>query len=108
MRAIFPELCSIDFGDALMTVSIASWNFNRELQYDPQWAYIPISPMHIVLTQYLARMSQGALMTSDGISSMFQCLPLAVDDCKDIFGFSASYAMALPVLPKIPQQSHEE
>ena len=74
MRAIFPEICSLEFGNALMTVSIASWNLNREMHYDPQWAYIPISPMHIVLTQYLARMPQDTFIASlDGISSMFQC-----------------------------------
>src|SRR5450759_629581 len=91
-----------------MTAAVASWNFNRDMQYDPRWTYLPISTMHIVLIQYLARMSQDALTKTDGISSMFQVLSLAIDDCSSNFGFSLSYVMALPRLPVIPQQSHEE
>ena len=106
MRASFPETCSIEFGDAFMAISIASWNFNRDMQYDPRWAYLPISPMHILLTQHLALMSKEAMLSCDGISSMFQCVSLSLDDNENNLGFSSSFANAiLPTLPVIPQHS---
>jgi len=108
LRAAFLEQCSFEFGDALMTISVAAMNFNRNMQYDPRWAYLPISSMHIVLTQHLARLPREQLISSDGISSMFQCLPLAIDDCENNFGLSKSFADAiLPTLPVIPQRSHD-
>ena len=106
MRAVFPEMCSLQFGDALMTALIASWNFNREMHYDPRWAYLPISPMHIVLTQHLALLPKDHLSTLNGVSSMFLCLPLALDDFEHS-GFTQSFADALPALPSIPQQAQD-
>ena len=82
-RASFPELCGPDYGDAFCTLWQTKWNFECEMQFDPRWVYIPISAMHISLTQHLV----------DDLPSSFVCLPLALFDCSNEFGFTTDFMM---------------
>ena len=103
IRAIFPEVITVDSGINLTLASIAGWNFNRELQYDPRWAYLPFSPMDIILTQYIALMpSEYFIITTErSISSIFHALPLSLDDCSECFGLTPAFAEARTTLPTI-------
>jgi hypothetical protein len=51
-RAAFPKACAPAFGLALQTVIVAGVNSDCELIYDSQWTFLPISTMHIIVTQF--------------------------------------------------------
>ena len=73
VRAAFPEKIGLDSGVYLMLSITTNWNFNRELQFDPRWAYIPISTMHIALTQHIALMTSANIFHSpSSLANMFQ------------------------------------
>ncbi|KAK8935042.1 hypothetical protein KSP39_PZI013968 [Platanthera zijinensis] len=102
-RAICPETISLEGGNLLLHAVVAQINFRGELQFDPRWAYLPISGMHIILTQYLALFpTDGITPSPTSLSTMFHILPLSIDDCDDEFGLTTAFGQSLPQLPEIP------
>ena len=101
-RAVFPEKCGFAFGHSLDTAHVAKWNFDQELQYDPRWAYLPISVTSIILTQHIALKGFDFLNERDGASMMFRILPLSLYDCQGEFGLTSGFSDACPAPVTIP------
>ena len=86
---------------------MAGVNFDRKLMYDSQWGFLPISTMHIIVTQLLVTIPSQCVETSAmaDVASMFQLLPMSKWDCDEVFGMKKSFYDALPKLPDIAEAS---
>lgn len=106
LRMIFPEKCSLNMGLSLLLSCCTNWNFQREQQFDERWAYLPISPLHLSMTQYIAlhgKRSNG----NDGtgiLKNYFHLLPLAKDDGIDVCGLAKSFLKVSPTVTNVPQE----
>ena len=112
LRAIYPEKCSLEFGNALLQASIVSWNIKRDHQYDGHStsAYLPISSLYISLTQDFGLRSPSNINLvngQQGIQTFFTLLPLALGDCDGEFGLTDSLLNAQPSLPCISEKQRE-
>ena len=99
--------CAPAFGLALQTAIVPGVNFDRKLMYDSQWGFLPISTMHIIVTQLLVTIPSQCVETSAmaDVASMFQLLPMSKWDCDEVFGMKKSFYDALPKLPDIAEAS---
>jgi hypothetical protein len=109
-RPAFPKACAPAFGLALQTAIVAGVSFYCELMYDSQRAFLPISTMHIIVTQLLATIPSQFVEASAtaGLASMFWLLPMSKQDCDEVFGMTKSFYDALPKLPDIAEASHPD
>ena len=93
LRLIFPEKLCMKSSMSLLLAGCTEWNFNRELQFDKRWAFLPMSPIHICLTQYIAINSKE---NGTGVSRMFHKLPLSLSDGIGVCGLAESFFKAAP------------
>ena len=97
LRLIFPEKLCLRSSMSLLLAGCTEWNSsslsNRELQFDKRWAFLPMSPIHICLTQHLALNSKE---NGTGVSRIFHKLPLSLNDTIGVCGLAESFFEAAP------------
>lgn len=101
LQASFPKSFGVSFGDVSTKALKCGWNFHREVLFNDNWTYLPISTMHIILTQDLALQSKSHLSSTSRVCTMLCPLSLSLSNCDKEFGMTTSYFDSLPTLPKV-------
>ena len=105
--AAFPKACAPAFGLAFQTAIVAGVNFDLELMYDSQWAFLPISTMHIIVTQLLATIpSQSCL--DIGNSQNIDATPAVADVSTNCDGMVANNCVTMMCIVEIGKNAHCE
>ena len=106
LRAVLPETCSVELGLAILLATTIQYNFYREVQFDPEWCYLPISAQHVILTQHIVlHRSKFHVQKGEGtVSGLFRILPLSLHNAEEVFGIPPSFHNAQPKIIQVSPQ----